>query len=294
MTRPRQAPRRRLTPRAAATLGLAFLAAAIGAPAASAVSAQLKEEFAPFLDCPTATATVCTVAQTTSGEFKMGSKDVPIEKTITLQGGLPISSLQDQQFVPARDGDTLISPAQKVPGGLLGIGLLEGIGGEVTATATLAGPASDIVVNQFFLAEGGGTAVVLPLKIKLDNPLLGSECSIGSDSEPVVLHLVDASKGTLTDIAKGKITKISGNSLEDHTFAVPAAKNCGLSTVLVNLLAGLPSAAGHNKAVMSGSFQQTAATWAQKYVVGPQEKKEAKEEKEREKRERKEEKERAK
>jgi hypothetical protein len=268
--------------------------AAVAAPAASAVNAQLKEEFAPFLDCPTATATVCTAAQTTSGEFKMGSKDVPIEQAIALQGGLPISSLQDQQFIPARDGNTLISPAQKVPGGLLGIGLLEGIGGEVQATATLAGPATGIVVNQYFLAEGGGTAVVLPLKIKLDNPLLGSECLIGSDSEPVVLHLVDADKGTLTDIAKGKITKISGNSLEDHSFAVPAAKNCGLSTVLVNLLAGLPSSAGHNKAVMNGSFEQTAAAWAQKYVVGPQEKKEAKEKKERERREKKEERERAK
>src|ERR1700753_2919807 len=200
----------RLRSPAALALGLACLAAAVAAPAASALNTQLEEEFAPFVDCPTATVKVCTVAQTTSGELEMGNKDVPIEKPITLQGGLPVSSLEDQHLVPARDGDTLISPAQKVPGGLLGIKLLEGIGGEVTATATLAG-SGGIVVNQFFLAEGGGTAVVPPLKIKLDNPLLGGECSIGSDAEPVVLHLVDADKGTLADIAKGKITKISGN-----------------------------------------------------------------------------------
>jgi hypothetical protein len=247
--------------------------AAFAAPQAQAANQQLKEEFAKFLDCPTATAGVCAVAHTTSGEFKMGLKDVPIENPITLQGGLPINSLQDQQLIPARDGNTLISPPQKVPGGLLGVPPLEGIGGEVTATATLAGPASDIVLNQFFLAEGGeGVAVVLPLQIKLDNPLLGDSCMIGSEAEPVMLHLHTAKVGTLTTPAKKKIVQVSGVTLEDNTFAVPAAKNCGLSTVLVNLLAGLPSGAGKNKAVMSGDFEQTAVKWALKYAKPPKEK----------------------
>ncbi len=253
----------------AATLLCALLGA--GAPPALA-NGQLKEEFAEFLDCPEATAGVCTVAHTTSGEFKMGSKDVPIVKPITLQGGLAFSSLQTQPLIPARDGNTLISPPQKVPGGLLGIGLLEGITGEVTATATIAGPPTGIQVNQFFLAEGGGTAVVLPLKIKLDNPLLGDECSIGSDAEPVVLHLATTKKGTVSNLAKGKITKISDVTLEDTSFAVPAAKNCGL-TLLVNILAGLPSGAGHNKAVMSGDFEQTLDAFALKYAKPPKEKK---------------------
>ncbi|MCW3033457.1 MAG: putative secreted protein [Solirubrobacterales bacterium] len=252
-----------------------LLCALLGAGAGSALAAnsQLKEEFAEFLDCPEATAGVCTVAHTTSGEFKMGTKDVPIEKPITLQGGLAFSSLQAQPLIPARDGNTLISPPQKVPGGLLGIGLIEGIGGEVTATATIAGPATGIQVNQYFLAEGGGIAVVLPLKIKLDNPLLGGECLIGSDSEPVVLHLTTTKMGTIGNLAKGKITKISNVTLEDTAFAVPAAKNCGISTVLVNLLAGLPSGAGHNKAVMIGDFEQTLVQYALKYAKPPKEKK---------------------
>jgi hypothetical protein len=246
---------------------------AFAAPQAQAVNTQLKEEFAKFLDCPTATAGVCAVAHTTSGEFKMGLKNVPIEKTITLQGGLPINSLSDQHLIPARDGNTLISPPQKVPGGLLGVGLIEGIGGEVTATATIAGSASDIVINQYFLAEGGeGVAVVLPLKIKLDNPLLGDECMIGSDASPVVLHLHTTKVGTLTTPGKKKIVEVDGVTLEDKTFAVPAAKDCGLSTVLVNLLAGLPSGSGNNKAVMSGDFEQTAVKWALKYAKPPKEK----------------------
>lgn len=271
----------------AASLLVALIALIGGATPALAVNKQLQEEYAEFLDCPAATAGVCAVAHTTSGEFKMGNKDVPIEHPILLQGGLLFNSLETQHMIPARDGNTVSSPAQKVPGGLLGLpGLLEGIGGEVTATASLAGPATGIEVNQVFLLNGGGTAVVLPLKIKLDNPLLGSSCEIGSDSEPVVLHLATAVKGKGSKPGKEKITKLSDITLEDSSFAVPAAKNCGISTLLVNLLAGLPSGAGHNRAVLTGDFEQTAVQWAQKYAIGPQEKKEAKEKKEREKRER--------
>ncbi len=47
-------------------------------------------KFAPFADCPLSNPEVplCTVATTTSGEFTIGKRTVPINKTITLQGGL--------------------------------------------------------------------------------------------------------------------------------------------------------------------------------------------------------------
>ncbi len=268
----RAAARRRFAALGAAGLLCALLGAS--APAANAVSTKLKEDFAPFLDCPTATAGLCVYSQVTGGEFKMGNKDVPIEKPIVLQGGLAGEKAAPQPLIPARDGNTLISPPQKVPGGLLGVGFLEGIGGEVTATATIAGPATGIKVNQYYLLEGGsGVAVELPLKIKLDNPLLGSSCSIGSETEPVVLHLLATVPGKLDNLDHNKIVKIDDVTLEDSSFAVPAAQNCGLSTVLVNLLAGLPSAAGHNKAVMIGSFEQSAVSWVLKYDKQPKEKK---------------------
>ena len=248
----------------------ALLCAAAFTAAPQAQASKIKEEFAHFVDCPTATAGVCTWALTTGGEFKMGFKDVPIENPITIQGGLEYIGAVPESLIPARDGNTITSPPQKVPGGLLGIGLLEGIGGEVTATATLAGPASNVIVNQIFVAQGGeGPAVVLPLQIKLDNPLLGESCTIGSEAEPVVLHLRNAKKGTLSAPGKRKILKISGVTLEDDSFAVPAAKNCGLLTPLVNLLAGLPSGAGHNKAVLIGDFEETEAQWAEKWAKPP-------------------------
>ena len=251
---------------------LACAAAFTAAPQAQA--SKIKEEFAGFVDCPTATAGVCTVAHTTAGEFKMGFKDVPIEKPITIQGGLAALVATPESLIPARDGNTITSPPQKVPGGLLGIGLLEGIGGEVTATATLAAPVSDVLVNQIFVAQGGeGPAVVLPLQIKLDNPLLGESCTIGSEADPVVLHLKNVKPGIASTPGKKKILKFSNVTLEDDSFAVPAAKNCGLSTVLVNLLAGLPSAAGHNKAVLIGDFEETEVQWAEKWAKPPKEKK---------------------
>ncbi len=294
MQRPRTGTRR-LRCRMPIAAASALAAAAALTIAAPAFAAKVNPEFAEFLDCPAATAAICTVAHTTSGEFKMGNKEVPIEKEITLQGGLPTTSFETQKLIGARDGKTVISPPQKVPGGLLGIpGILEGIGGEVTATASLAGPASGIEVNQFNLLSGKGTAVVLPLKIKLDNPLLGSECMVGSETEPVVLHLMTTVKGVGSAPGKRKITELSGITLEDNQFAVPAAKNCGLSTLLVNLLAGLPSPAGHNRAVLTGDFESTPAEYAEKYAIIPQEKQEAKEKKSKEKQEKKEQKEKEK
>jgi hypothetical protein len=263
---------------------------AFGAAGAQAANTQLKEEFAPFLDCPLASAGLCAVSKTVGGEFKIGNKTVPITQTITLQGGLKENAIAAQPLIGARDGNTLSKTALKVPGGLTGIELL---GGELTATAEIAGSPSDILINQVYLAQGAYTAVVLPLKIKLGNPVLGDDCYIGSDAHPILLNLTDGttnppppahpisgSKGTLETVGKKKIIRISANKLVDNSFAVPAATGCGtnpllvpLITGLVNLDAGLPSAAGHNLAIMSGSFEQTLEVYAAKYAKPPKEKK---------------------
>src|SRR5205807_6359528 len=129
----------------------------------------------------------CIVSTVSSGEFHIGSKAVPINKTIVLQGGLN-GSLQGATLVSAVDGNTLSKTALTVPGGLLGVELLPPLT-EVTATAEIAGPVSGV---HLFLEKAviqTGTAVALPLKVKLDNPALGSECYIGSDTSPVSLAL---------------------------------------------------------------------------------------------------------
>ena len=60
------------------------------------------------------------------------------------------------------------------------------MGGEVTASTELAGP---IELFEQNLTDGAGPSVKLPLRVKLENPVLGEECYVGSDTEPIVLQL---------------------------------------------------------------------------------------------------------
>src|ERR1035438_5868428 len=155
---------------------VASVAALVGAGSAVA---GLQKEFSVFDDCPVSNPAVtsCIVSYTTSGEFHLGNKAVPINKTITLQGGLTATS---PNVVPAADGNTLSKTALQLPGGLIGIELLPGLT-EVQATAELTGP---VVLNlpNFFARKG--VAVSLPIKVNLGNPLLGGSSYIGSNTPP--------------------------------------------------------------------------------------------------------------
>ncbi len=244
-----------------AMTALAWLAALAGAGPALA---GLQQEFAVFSDCPVSTPGVveCVVSQVTGGQFALGNRTVPINKTVTLQGGISSAS---QQLVPAADGQTLSRTSLTVPGGLVGI---EGLGGEVTATAELAGA---VELSQTNLLAGKGTAVALPLEVKLDNPLLGSGCYIGSASQPVSAQLtsgttsppapnkpISGAPGHLAILHGGRLVLISGSSLVDNAFAVPGVNGCGLFGLLdglVDLSAGVPAAAGHNTAILNGSLE---------------------------------------
>jgi hypothetical protein len=245
------------------------VAALVGAGSATA---GLQKEFSVFDDCPTSNPAVvsCIVSYTTSGEFHLGNKAVPINKTITLQGGLTATS---PDIVPAADGNTLSKTALQLPGGLIGIELLPGLT-EVQATAELTGP---VVLNlpNFFARKG--VAVSLPIKVNLGNPLLGGSCYIGSNTTPVDLQLtsgttsppspnkpISGSAGKLEFAGAGGIIVISGGSVVDNSFSVPGAGGCGglLSLLIdpsVDLIAGVPAAAGHNTAVLNNTFENVSA-----------------------------------
>jgi hypothetical protein len=267
-----------------ATLALAAPIVTLGVATSAFGASVLKQEFAPFVNCPVETAAICTVATTTSGEFKLDLKTTKIEHPVVLQGGLPSESFGDQSLLAPTSGEALSKAAQEVPGGLTG--LSEAIGGPVTATAELAGPVSGIVINKGNLLSLSGTAVTLPIKVKLDNELLGPSCYIGSDSEPIVLHLttgttspsfpnqpISGSRGTLEGAGKGKIVKIKGNSLVDNNFAVPGASGCGSSPLLFDTLVdagvGIPAPAGFNTAIMNGELEETSSVYAAKYKAKP-------------------------
>jgi hypothetical protein len=236
--------RRRALTGGAALAGVAVLASlALAAPA----SAGLRNDLRKFSDCPYNTFGVskCVYSVTNTGEFKLGSGVVPITVPVTIQGGLNGSG----ELIPATDGNTLSKSAEPIPGGLVGIELI-GNFTEVTATAELAGKA-------FLTAEA-----ILPLKAKLDNPLdvvLGNNCYIGSDAEPISLDLLYGPDMEVS-FQDHQILTIKG-TLEDTSFAAPGANGCTVLPLVgdlaVDVKEGLPAASG-NVAKMGGTTEEVS------------------------------------
>jgi hypothetical protein len=147
----------------------------------------------------------------------------------------------------------------------------------VNATTELAKPASAIGINTNNLIGEEGTALSLPTKIKLENPLLGGECYIGSEAKPVTFNLTTGTtappppntpiKGTVGDlelVEEGEIIELAGVSLVDNAFSAPESSGCGglfsfLIGPIINAKLGLPSAAGHNTAIQTGNSKSTLA-----------------------------------
>jgi hypothetical protein len=251
-------------------------------------------EYAPYADCPlgVSTLTACILAETSSGEFTVGKRTVPINKTITLQGGIEYNAKEEEEFVGAENGETLSKTALYVPGGLLDIvapeylnkeqkekfekAINEGLTG-VTETTELAAPAADIGINTENLIDETGIALSLPVKIKLGNTFLGSECYVGSNSAPIELPLttgttsppapnkpINGSAGTISFNPEFTIITIAGGKLVNNSFAAPEAKGCGgifsgIVDPAVDAELGLPAAAGHNTAILGGKLSTAVA-----------------------------------
>ena len=262
-----------------------------------------KGPYAVFAQCPTGVpgVTLCQYAQTESGEFSIGTTKVPISKTITLQGGaIPNPAEKNSYFLyPAKNGESLSKTELNVPGGLLDIINCEEIKGNgivevlarntckaifenkttgVTATTELVANEKNPAILQLgHLILGEGTALTLPVRVHLKNTLLGNGCYIGSESNPIELHLTT---GTTSPPAPNKpisgnvgtfeeeetVEVIRENSLVDNAFPAPAAEGCGeflfvkgFLDGIVNSKLALPSAAGHNTAILSGTLRTATA-----------------------------------
>jgi hypothetical protein len=272
----------------------AIVPLAVASPAL-AVEHHPTGNFAPFKYCPLGNPAVtqCIIAETSSGEFTVGKKTVPITKTITLQGGtIPIKESSEAEFVAAENGETLSKTPETVPGGLFGIKapttwpiklqerfnkfIDEGITG-VTETTELAKPASAIKLNTENLIFERGVALQLPVKVKLNNVFLGSSCYVGSEAEPIILNLttgetsppppnkpIHGAAGELEILEEGALLRLIGGSLVDNAFSAPGANGCGgafapLVDPLVDAVFGVPAAAGENTAILNGKLEDAAA-----------------------------------
>lgn len=279
--------------RVAATALLALALA--GLSFAGTAAAKLTGNYTKFAQCPFTNTEVkrCIYAVTESGEVVLGSKKVPIEKQVILQGGLGKQVSGIQPFFAATNGITLSKAPQNVPGGLLGIVpeekqnwlikklikfFFENSLTGLNSTLELAKPATEIKVSEVHLAEREGVALEMPVKVHLENPFLGSNCFVGSSSSPIVWKLttgttsppspnkpLEGGSGEGEFLEEGRVLVDHGVKLVDNAWSAPAATGCGgLLAFLVNPIVNGQlgtTTAGHNTAILNNtiSIATTAA-----------------------------------
>jgi hypothetical protein len=282
-------------------MAVAMLATALMALGfTGSASAKLTGEFTRFQNCPYKNPEVkrCTIATTFGGEVILGSKKVPIVNPVTLQGGYGAEAEEGPEagfskFYAATNGVTLSKVPQPVPGGLAGLvnckeisNIILRVSCEVTfengltgvnSVLELARPASEIRISEIHLAEELGVALKLPVQFRLENPLLGSSCIVGSSSSPIKWELtagktnppkpnepIKGSGGVTEFFEEGQILKLKGAELVDNAWSAPGASGCGgifsfILDPIVNAAAGLPSAAGHNTAILNNTVDLSSA-----------------------------------
>lgn len=195
----------------------------------------------------------CAEVLVAGGEMNIGGLEVPV-----LEGSLRVSGQEIPELAPPMNfpsGDPVFEPAPgtqygvdhralPVPGGALGSADVINL----TSVSASVEAVSTPVLNTL------GGAIDLPIRVKLANPLLGNDCYLGSQHDPIMLKLRTSDFGEFRTAEEkyGDGTPgvwIDGAVASDDDFAVPAAQGCGLGgslNWLVNLRANTPSPAGNN------------------------------------------------
>jgi len=277
--------------RVTCTALLAVALVALGLTASA--QAKLVGEFEKFAQCPYTNLEVkkCIYSVTESGEVVLGSKKVPIEKPVILQGGYGKAVEGIAPFFAATNGVTLAKAPQNVPGGLLGIVpeekqnwlvkklikfFFENSLTGLNSTLELAKPATEIRISENNLAGKKGVALKMPVKVHLENPFLGSNCYVGSSSSPIWWELttgttappkpnepITGSSGSVEFLEEGRILRTTGAKLVDNSWSAPSATGCGgIIAFLVNpIVVGQvgTTTAGHNTAILNNTVNVGAA-----------------------------------
>jgi hypothetical protein len=278
-------------------IAVALMAPLVGLGVVSpAVAKEPTGDFAIFNQCPRFATGVnlCLYSQITGGEMTLDRLTVPIVNAVTFQGGL-IEEVEPPfavTFVAALDGETLSPTPEEVPGGLSSLIDCNEIKGKgflrrawrrackavfensrftaVNATTELARPASEIYINKSNEVNAEGIALTMPVRIHLENPLLGRKCYIGSSADPIMFNFstgttsppppnkpISGAFGLIKIKDEAAFAEVTGHVQVDNTFSAPEATGCGgpfsfLIDPLINSKIGLPSPAGYNTIIHSG------------------------------------------
>ncbi|MFA1540118.1 hypothetical protein SM611_14365 [Actinomadura sp. DLS-62] len=209
-----------------------------------------------FSDCPALPAGAdplfshCFVAVVTSGKFQIGKFDQSIEKPmrITFAQTLNLDTFEFGTVFGKIAADKML-----IQGGLFGDPLL---------TAVYAKPE---YAGSFELPTSDDFRIRIGLKVRLINPFLGSNCTVGTNSNPIKLDLTTGTTNPPapnTPISGSPATIVQTSPIEvraakhvDNSFAVPGAKGCvfggGVADWLINQVGGFPSAAGKNTMIQN-------------------------------------------
>jgi len=236
--------------------------------------------YTQFAGCPSpeenAAVVTCIRSDITGGHFQMGSKTVPIEKPLTLSGG--VKEGFGPLFYNASGG--LSKVKQRVPGGVIGLTGLTWLAEFLGSDALTLYATTELAGTPLIL---GAAAAQLPIKVHLENStgVLGKNCYIGSTASPIVLNLTTGTtspplpnkpiSGTVPEVEfeeEREILELNNGVFVDNSFAAPGANGCVLTLFgvipfslnsLVNLQSGLPSPAGKNETVQEFDNQIASA-----------------------------------
>ena len=129
--------------------------------------------------------------------------------------------------------------------------------------------------GQMGFGINNGIVTEVPLAFHLINPLLGSNCYVGTTSNPIVLNLTTGTSGSLTGnlgsldpygpFAGGLYT--IGTEVVDNQFTVPAATGCGAGGVWDSAITALEGSdsPGSNTAIFYGNYALSLAKWVKQH-----------------------------
>ncbi|HZP43912.1 MAG TPA: hypothetical protein VFD84_20705, partial [Candidatus Binatia bacterium] len=199
------------------------------------------------------TEALCVNAHSLSGSLTIGTFTVPTGGTDLQFGVVFDQGTGVFTIVPPPAGAIMSDPVTFVAANLT-----------ITGVVEAAGPPSN-----FDLVAGisqGQPIITVPVKFHLINDVLGPNCYIGSDQNPILLHpentdisglmgFFESFDPTGASDPNGPLATlvVSGLVQGDDTFAVPGSSGCGQNgslNAVVDAVAGLPTPSGSNHLVL--------------------------------------------
>jgi hypothetical protein len=259
--------------------------------------------YTPFTNCPILNplmqesvggdAVACVAGEVATGSVTIGNITTPVVRPVNVQFGLwdpPNASLGGDwtsggaQFAggvlppPAGISAMLVTKPDLIPMSLttaLGCPSTNAVVENICEQATYYGGSYNdvyaLAVNAGQLTNFALTTWTQRIKFRLINPLLGTNCYIGNDNQPIVVNpqITVAPGGQLEVLPDPDPTKhpntdvleITKAIATDTTFTAPGVTGCGPGGAnnipvdeALDTVAGLPAASGVNSLTLNGAF----------------------------------------